>query len=323
MTKSSLEIQRVYRHGKRNPLIRLNVLVILLFSTTYLYPQSEVKLLEKAYKEKSTAKLKDFFIAWSKDIPPINDVEFLELNDTIRQAYKAFIAFYKPNSLDSIGGSEWGNDVYKNVEFLIVQNTVKIYFADKVYYSDEETEKYIAMEINRMYSDNDSIKIRMLEKLKNKDGTINDFYFYIFGPHSTKKNINIVLTDSIMNFRPSVNCDNKIPLFLTEKYEEEIISFLGVNYSSLGKEGIMNPARSKRQSEKRKNFLENCVKIFYGHWGGYWQLYSYPQVYSITFDKNMQYAKIDFRLIYEGGEAYLKREEGIWTLISSKLTWIE
>ena len=70
----------------------------------------------------------------------------------------------------------------------------------------------------------------------------------------------------------------------------------------------MNPARSKGESEKRKMFLENYIKIFHGHWGGYWQLHSYPEAESITFDKNMEYARVDFRLVYEGGFAILKNE---------------
>ena len=261
-----------------------------MFSTSYIFSQPDIKMLEKAYKEKSATKLKDFFVGWSQDVPPITDTELLELNDTIQQTYKAFISFYKPHRLDSIGGSEWGNDIYKKADFVIVQNAIEIYFTDKVYYSAQETEKYI---------------------------------FNFFGPDSRENAGDRILTDSITDFRPAVRCDKKTPLFLTEKYDKIINSFLGNNYLPLGTGGIMNPARSKGQSAKRKKFLENYVKIFHGHWGGYWQLYSYPEVYSITFDNDMKYARIDFRLVYEGGEALLKNEEGVWTLISSELTWIE
>ena len=316
-------MKKIYRNIKNQVIVKLYVFVILLFSTSYIYSQPETKILEKAYKEKSTTKLKDFFIVWSQDVPPITDTNLLEFNDTIQQTYKAFISFYKPHRLDSIGGSEWGNDIYKKVDFVIVQNAIKIYFTDKVYYSAQETEEYIVDEINRKYFDKDSTRISMLERLKNRDGTINEHYFYFFGPYSRENARDRILTDSIMDFRPVVRCDEKTPLFLTEKYNKIINSFLGNNYSPLGTGGIMNPARSKGQSEKRKKFLENCVKIFHGHWGRYWQLYSYPQVYSITFDNDMKYARIDFRVVYQGGEAFLKNENGVWTLISSKLTWIE
>ena len=85
----------------------------------------------------------------------------------------------------------------------------------------------------------------------------------------------------------------------------------------------MNIARSTGKSENRKKFLENYIKIWYGHWGGYWQLYSYPTASSIIFDKDMKYARIYFRMVYEGGEAILKNENNKWILISAKRTWIE
>ena len=312
-------MKRIFRQSKKYSLIKLSVLVILSFSINYTYSQTTAGILEKAYKEKSTKKLKDFFYTWSQDIPPITDLEISGYNDTIKQAYKSFIAFYKPHRLDSIGGSEWGNDIYKNVDFLIVQNTLKIYFIDKVFYSEEEKEEFVINEINIRYFDRDSTRISIIERLKNNNRDI-DFYYRRYSGEKLKKSI---LTDSIMNFRPAIHCNGKIPLFLTETYKEMINAFLGNKFLPLGAGGIMNPARAKGQSEKRKRFLENYVKIFHGHWGGYWQLYSYPQAYSITFDNNMEYARIDFRLVYQGGEAFLKNENGIWKLISSKLTWIE
>jgi hypothetical protein len=114
-------MERIYRQDKRSSFIKLSLLVTLLFSTGYIYSQPETKMLEKAYKEKSTTKLKDFFIAWSQDVSPITETKLLEFNDTIQQTYKAFISFYKPHRLDSIGGSEWGNDIYKKVNFVFLQ----------------------------------------------------------------------------------------------------------------------------------------------------------------------------------------------------------
>ena len=315
----NVDVRKTHKQGRMYSFIKFSVLVILSFSINYTYSQSTAEMLEKAYKKKSTKKLKDFFYTWSNDVPPIADLELSEYNDTIQQAYKSFISFYKPHRLDSIEYSEWGNEMYKDVGFLIVQNTLKIYFTDKVFYSEEEKKEFVINEINRRYFDRDSIRISMIERLNNDSREINIFFNW-YSEEKIKKRI---LTDSIMNFRPSVFCNGKIPVFLNETYKEMINAFLGNKFLPLGAGGIMNPARAKGQSEKRKRFLENYVKIFYGHWGGYWQLYSYPQAYSITFDNNMEYARINFRVVYEGGEAFLKNENGVWTLISSKLTWIE
>ena len=85
----------------------------------------------------------------------------------------------------------------------------------------------------------------------------------------------------------------------------------------------MSPAKSKCESDKRKQFLENYIKIWYGHWGGYWQLNSYPYAQKITFDRKFENAVVDYRMVYEGGFAYFKKVNGIWVLIQARRTWIE
>jgi len=110
---------------------------------------------------------------------------------------------------------------------------------------------------------------------------------------------------------------------LTNYYRRLLTSFLGNTYKPFAEDDIMAPARAKGESQRRQKFLENDLRIFYGHWGGYWQLYSYPTISSLTFDKSFRYAIIYYEFIYEGGEAYLKKVNGIWTLISAQRTWIE
>ena len=312
-------MNKIYRNDKNNSIVKLCMILIFLFSGYYIYSQSEKEMLEKAYKGKLATELKDFLIAWSQDVSPITDVELSAYNDTIQQAYKTFIAFYKPHRLDSISNSEWGTDIYEKVDFLIVQNFVKIYFTDdKIYYTEQEWENFVVDKINQARSM--SKKNRTYWLKRGEDGKLSDHTLGNFSPHNYFQNW---MVDSIVNFRPFINCNGKTPIFLTKKYDEILNDFLGNEYIELGTGGIMNPARSKGESEKRKVFLENYIKIFHGHWGGYWQLLSYPEAESITFDKNMEYARVDFRLVYEGGFAILKNEGGKWTLISSELTWIE
>jgi len=107
------------------------LIVFFLFTITFAYSQTELDMLEKAYKNQSTEELKNFFDAWSQEIPPITDTELSTYNDTIQQAYKLFVDFYN-YAADSIY-SEWYNELYKDVAFLIVQNTLKIYFVNKLH----------------------------------------------------------------------------------------------------------------------------------------------------------------------------------------------
>lgn len=284
--------------------------------------QYQGQLLEKAFENKSIEYLHDFFENWHNKILPVSDSDLNEMNNIHLQTYNVFAAFYKPTKIDSLGGSEWGNDIYKPSKYLIVQNSIEIYLTDKVVYNEQEKEQYTIDNVNKIIKN----KKKRESFLRREDGKLLASTIYEFGPEGTiarSYEANNELIDSIEDFRPLIKCENKKVLYLTQDYEVLLNAFLGHESIPLGTEGIMNPAKSKNDSEERKLFLENFIKIWYGHWGGYWQLITYPLAYSITFDKNMEYARIDFRVVYEGGEAILKNNEGKWSLISSKKTWIE
>ena len=129
--------------------------------------------------------------------------------------------------------------------------------------------------------------------------------------------------DSTISFRPPVNFPNKKIVYLTAKYKRLLNGFLGNKYVGMGKEGIMQVAYSKGESRKRMDFISNAVRLFYGHWGGYWQYETYPQATSIVFDSQMQRAVVFFRFVYEGGEVIMEKQNGEWTIVSGKLTWME
>ena len=301
--------------------MRKALTIVLLFIINLGYAQKTEQLLEKAYKERSKEQLANFFLQWNKEIPPIDLADLEQLNSYQREAYNAFTAFYKPHRLDSIGKSEWGNDIYKQTDVLLVQNQIQI-FSQKIFYSDAEIDSIITSSVNRTETQ-DSTRQRILrrvdgklnQEIRNEYGFENSFSFQY-------PDIGIPV-DSIMNFRPNIKVPGKLCVYLTTEREKTLKAFLGDKHLPIGSGGIMNPARSKGASEKRKKFLEHHIKIWYGHWGGYWQLKSYPVASSITFDKDMQYARVNFRLVYEGGQAILKKIDGKWTLISSKITWIE
>ncbi|MBS1915535.1 MAG: hypothetical protein JST87_04610 [Bacteroidetes bacterium] len=129
--------------------------------------------------------------------------------------------------------------------------------------------------------------------------------------------------DSLNDFRPELSFLNIKCVILNKYYDGLLNRFLGDQHYKLGTVSIMSPARSKGESENRMKFLENCIKIWYGHWGGYWQLHSYPYAGRVTFDKDFQNAVVDYQMIYEGGYAYFKKISDKWTLIKAERTWIE
>ena len=206
---------------------------------------------------------------------------------------------------------------------MLVQNDLKIRTTERIFYSDAYMDSVITGVITRTEKE-DSIKQHRLKKVNGKlnKQVREEFGFegaFSFHNPSDRQSA----ADSIVDFRPFVKVPGKQAVYLTPKRIETLRAFLGDKHLPIGAGGIMNPARSTGESEKRKAFLENDIKIWYGHWGGYWQLDSCPVVYSITFDKSMLYARVDFRMVYEGGEAVLKKKNGQWVLVASKITWIE
>jgi hypothetical protein len=116
-----------------------NILILLLLSCAVVsYAQntkSELKgavLLQHAYKTNSIIELNKFFAGWQKDKLSLSDGEIAKLSDAEKQAYAVFTAFYRPLDINSLGGSEFGNTIYNNVKYLIIQTHVKIYSTSKI-----------------------------------------------------------------------------------------------------------------------------------------------------------------------------------------------
>lgn len=144
----------------------------------------------------------------------------------------------------------------------------------------------------------------------------------ILGPYGTEaKDSTKLLKTSIHHFRPRMLQAPATPLYLNSKYKEILKDFLGDEHVGFADPGPSFSARAKGSSADKQKFLDNLIKVNYGHWGGYWEFLTPPSVSAITFDSKVEYAKVDYRLVYEGGFAYLKFENGKWKLISAKRTW--
>jgi hypothetical protein len=259
-------------------MIRVLFSICLLFFITASRGQKRDTLLLNAYKANSLTELQSFFDKWGVETSAISNEELSKLNDTLKNIYQVFQLFYNPKDINRIGGSEWGNDIYKNVKYFLTQDKICFAIVDTL------------------------IRDTTLDKL---------------GFSNSKE------YDTLTDFRPQLSFPNTKCLTLTKYYADLLNSFLGDNHYKLGTGSIMSPARAKGESEKRMKFLENYIKIWYGHWGGYWQLHSYPYASRITLDKDFQNAVVDYRMVYEGGCAYFKRINSDWALIKARRTWIE
>lgn len=271
-------------------LIMKQFLILFLIIATFLsfgQAQSQSELLEKAYMQNSKELLDEFFFNWHKEIATITDKELLQLNDTIKECYNVFSAFYKPHRLDSITGAKNKYTIYDKVKYILVQTNIKISFVDKIHYTEEEEERFIIEYVQQRHSD--STQKKFLTKTNDKFPIMT---YEFFSPYSSwiYEKQDTLKPYVISNFHSKIYCPEKIVVYLNNKYDTILNNFLMDEHSELGEEGLMNAASSIGKSEQRKEFLENLIEIYYGHWGGYWQLETYPLAYKITFDKNMEYA---------------------------------
>lgn len=129
--------------------------------------------------------------------------------------------------------------------------------------------------------------------------------------------------DSIENFHPPVNLKPSQVLYSTPVYTKVINNYLGTESTKLGEGNIMNPSRPQGESEKRYDFIRPFLPILHGHWGGYWHIATHPHVGTIVFNRHLNQAEINFRVGYQGGEAFLEKKGNNWVIIKSRATWIE
>ena len=282
-------------------------------------------LLDVAYQEQSTRRLEQYLQAWQQASAPITAAERAFLTPYQQQAYAVFTAFYKPHQVDSLGGSEWGNTIYQQARFLLVQNSLKIKQTDKLYYSDAEVDSIITRPYRTKTDSTGQVPAwtqRVNGKLPNlarrNYGLLGDSFFQEREQPAPRR-----VVDSIPNFRPVVQVSGKQSIFLTPALEETLTALLGTQHTPLGRGGTMQPAQANKESRRRQAFLDRQLTIWYGHWGGYWQLASYLLVSAVTFDRDLTYARVSFRMVYEGGEAILKRTNNQWAIVLVQRTWIE
>ncbi|WP_457288395.1 hypothetical protein [Pedobacter sp. UYP24] len=297
--------------------IFISILVCMICHSVF--SQSHITL-EEAYAENSVQKLNRFFENWAKEIKPISDSELRKQNNSIKYAYKIFETLYDPHDVAKLGVKQSRYELYRNFHYFVISQDVNLYVADKVYWDESETDAFTIDEINKTVG-SDSLKAVFINRIKNREygNLIGSWGPYGIGHiDNSKKHIY-----SFTNFRPRITQVPGVTLYLTKKYEDELKKFLGNENIPFATGGAENIAQATGESKKRMTFIENFIKIAYGHWGGNWELKTPPSIHSITFDKDFKFAKVDYMLIYEGGTAFFSLENGNCKLLSAKINWRE
>lgn len=126
---------------------------------------------------------------------------------------------------------------------------------------------------------------------------------------------------TLTDFRPTIANQAVKILYLTDFYSRILNYFIGTEHINYECYGV--PMAPCSESYNRVSFLNQYLRIAAGHWGNSWHILTHPEVFSISFNPEMDSARVDFRIIYQGGEAILIKQQEGWELVDAYLTWIE
>lgn len=297
---------------------KISLILIFLFTflTVFCQRDPQARLLKEAYKSQSTELLYKFFDNWSEEVKSNEDEA---QSPYVAEAHKMFAAFYHPLQTEDDGGERM--TMYDNKPYFIVQGSLwKISLAEAILYKRDEIDSFLLSRIVQMYPD-DTLEQREWTDYVRMNNPRPCYYSSCdLTPFAQ---VFTTTLDSAVEFRPPVHFEGKKIVYLTEKYEKMLNSFLGNKHIALGKYNIMQPAYSKGKSRTKHEFFNNAALIFYGHWGGYWQYETYPKAGQIFFNPEMNRAIVMFRFVYEGGEVVMEKQNGEWKVVDFRFTWGE
>lgn len=125
---------------------------------------------------------------------------------------------------------------------------------------------------------------------------------------------------SIDDFRPQVMGGAPV-LTLNDHYERMLAKFLGMKAESI-RAGNSIGVQSGEESRRRLDFLNQFTCVSYTRGWEVWSLLTLPVVSSIQFDSKFKHARVNFKLILEGGEALYERNGNVWRLVKAGRTWV-
>lgn len=286
-----------------------NILIGLILTINFAFSQDLHHDLDKAFQKKSIELSNDFFTTWQKQSYPIDKNE---INDTLLQAYNLFDSFFNPNKLSDLGANPDFDSIYRDSEYFIIDNQINLFIKDCIYHPDNFIDSLKRAEAKRLLKA-DSIDNEKVQKLI-------DTFFPIDYGYDRYGSMNSVLLDSIIDFRPFTSLSDKKLLYLNNDYKKAIQLFLGADKYELDNNHFQQTL-TDRQILKRLDFLKPYVTIRKG-WHFDFHILSYPEPFSIVFDKDFKYARIDYWIGEKTGFAIFERIDNKWILKFGNLTRI-
>lgn len=129
--------------------------------------------------------------------------------------------------------------------------------------------------------------------------------------------------ETIADFSPVVKIPNAVVISLTKDLSDELLAFLGGDFTRATTPDVMSSAQTREESRMKLVAANKMVRFFPKHWGDGWHLISHPEVEQILFDREYQHALVSFRIVYQGGYAFYDKTPEGWKLTKSAFDWKE
>lgn len=307
----------------KRKLAKYLILISLVFFTSQLFSQSQIKLLERAYKENSDSLMKVFFQNWKKDLPtyPLSTYEYSD--DTLKEIVELYKLFYLPQKLDlrvSKALKYYDNDELSGIDsnnFTILKpdffpNDLECNIVERVlyfqWYEDPQWNSYEPDNLRR-----DTLKVpEMARAIEYSNKICSKIY---------------------SNFRPEIN--NREQLFLDSNYIAIINyfltgSFLKKLYVKL--DFLINENSFKRLYDKI-DFLNKYYPVYLD--GFYDEIpneifrrealdvQDYSEINSIYFDKSMKYSIVRVSGNRASTSYISEKTSNGWIIRDKGILWID
>lgn len=262
--------------------------LVLAAMVSFAQSPEQAKLLEEAYKKHSTKKLYEFFDRWAEEVKSNEDDA---KNKYVAEAYKVFAAFYQPLNHEKFDGKE--SPYYDSPYFILQSSLWQISETDFILYKSTEIDSFCLTDTGHRYGD---CYLNNEKKYLNGSATI---------------------VEENVVFRPSVSYEGKKVVYITEGYEQLLQNFLGY--------ACEDCKRRTKQINKifdKQKFISQAAVIYPGNYC-IWEYCTKPYAERIMFNKDLNRAMVSFRLIFCGGVAILEKQDGVWSIVDAKITWID
>ena len=200
------------------------------------------------------------------------------------EALAVFQDFWNPKNIKRYGRHEWDAELYAGANYVIAQRSLEVATRrDDTWPIDELKYSY------RPY--------RLAKE---------DWEF-----------------ETISDFTPVVSIPDTVVISLTKELSDELLAFLGGDFTEATTPDIMSPAQAQEESRMKLVAANTMVRFYSKHWGDGWHLISHPEVEHILFDREYRHALVSFRIVYQGGYAFYDKTPEGWKLVKSTIDWIE